>query len=847
MSRSKKELSLELSSCQRSKLKKELDSVTFRVKDCLSCTIVLSAILLKKPGSMQLSYDSCHEFIVDLYEKSVELSTECIFIDKLLDDIDVQLFFHVKPLKKYDSIEAFYQSSCFSRLETLFERIPLLSVSYFLRTQQDMKVRLSVTQTNNSRSNACVRKLFSIVTFLGKFEDVKRSIGVDAYANFYVEIGENFNFGGITDFSKLYYSYQDKNLTTTHRGVNNVYSCFFFDQIFDHQVRYNDHISGCLRTKTDSYMVFNDRQYREFKRYENTLPSNYWFVYDTEIMRGSKEDNSIGKLSSYSIGLFVFNEKVEKCRMYGHTTSYLNLRQSRETFFDSYPSEFLLHAPPELLKKRSQLITSMVDNISYGGYPNSPIYQTLGVLFWHDVVILDACLRRVVEIKVGLNLHLSPITARESLKTYFIDKEEMLYCYFCRGNLGYDTSHRGIGRSFVEKKLESFITKKLSPGDMFALKKKIIKEGITVDVANSFLSCVFYLNLLIVRFPSFFDVRYDLTENVKDVVKKTSNRDEVDVEFLDFLSSCDVEGVNSVINKIKDKCDNATYEEVMLSKNHIKKEYRNNFHREILVEMLDYFPLSNEYISVREYCKNVFFMFSQEDAETGHNFRSFYKLMKMMADVCIHHCHVSGRHLGLSHRHCNSRAQFNPKTMIVPFFAHNSAFDMKILRGSITQSLKNFICNTQPNADRKNLVRIMGNNDKYVSVGQIEMKDSLAFMPSSLSKLVDALSPSYIEAMKKQLFEAIFTLIGEYRDFDNLSAKELEKEKSLIFESLDLRMSGKSLSLYNIANYATLSRRNRTYPSKDAFLSHLQNFKSIPDDLYEHQKKKLLYVGARQN
>ena len=101
----------------------------------------------------------------------------------------------------------------------------------------------------------------------------------------------------------------------------------------------------------------------------------------------------------------------------------------------------------------------------------------------------------------------------------------------------------------------------------------------------------------------------------------------------------------------------------------------------------------------------------------------------IVSKKCRDHCHITGKYRGPAHSECN--LQFNYKYYKIPIFIHNSkGYDTHLIMQQIAKY------------NDKKIECIPKTEEQYItfSIGKLQFLDSLAFMNSSLSKLVDNLA-----------------------------------------------------------------------------------------------------------
>ena len=169
------------------------------------------------------------------------------------------------------------------------------------------------------------------------------------------------------------------------------------------------------------------------------------------------------------------------------------------------------------------------------------------------------------------------------------------------------------------------------------------------------------------------------------------------------------------------------------------------------------------------------------------------------------HCHITGRYRGAAHDRCN--INFNYKNYYIPVFIHNSkGYDTHLIMQHIAQY------------ENKRIECIPKTEEKYTcfSIGKLRFLDSLAFLNSSLSSLVDNLAG----VSEKNLEPNINNFPITVEHFKDLS---LDKIKLLI---------RKGVYPYDYINNS--ERFNETQlPPKNAFFSSLTN-QHISDNDYMH-------------
>ncbi len=90
------------------------------------------------------------------------------------------------------------------------------------------------------------------------------------------------------------------------------------------------------------------------------------------------------------------------------------------------------------------------------------------------------------------------------------------------------------------------------------------------------------------------------------------------------------------------------------------------------------------------------------------------------------HCHISGKYRGCAHNVCN--INYNYKNIKIPVFFHNlKSYDAHL-----------FISNADKIEGKCKIDVIAQNSEKFIAFGfgHLQFKDSLAFLPYSLEKLV---------------------------------------------------------------------------------------------------------------
>jgi len=104
------------------------------------------------------------------------------------------------------------------------------------------------------------------------------------------------------------------------------------------------------------------------------------------------------------------------------------------------------------------------------------------------------------------------------------------------------------------------------------------------------------------------------------------------------------------------------------------------------------------------------------------------------------HCHITGKYRGPAHQSCNLNYKYDDEKFKIPILIHNSkGYDTHL----IMQSIAKF-------SDKK-IECIPKTEEKYTtfSIGKLQFLDSMTFMNSSLSKLVDALLRLILKRVKQ--------------------------------------------------------------------------------------------------
>ena len=112
----------------------------------------------------------------------------------------------------------------------------------------------------------------------------------------------------------------------------------------------------------------------------------------------------------------------------------------------------------------------------------------------------------------------------------------------------------------------------------------------------------------------------------------------------------------------------------------------------------------------------------------------------IVSKKCRDHCHITGKYRGPAHSECN--LQFNYKYYKIPIFIHNSkGYDTHLIMQQIAKY------------NDKKIECIPKTEEQYItfSIGKLQFLDSLAFMNSSLSKLIDNLANINKDAGKLEL------------------------------------------------------------------------------------------------
>ena len=127
------------------------------------------------------------------------------------------------------------------------------------------------------------------------------------------------------------------------------------------------------------------------------------------------------------------------------------------------------------------------------------------------------------------------------------------------------------------------------------------------------------------------------------------------------------------------------------------------------------------------------------------------------------HCHITGVYRGSAHHSCNLNYRINPDEIEIPCFLHNlKSYDAHLIIAAAEK-------------EHGDITAIPSNTEKYISfkIGDVQFKDSFAFMQASLDSLVSDLKPEELVNTRRYLEMTVHSQRGED---DRFSARSEEDE-----------------------------------------------------------------------
>ena len=213
--------------------------------------------------------------------------------------------------------------------------------------------------------------------------------------------------------------------------------------------------------------------------------------------------------------------------------------------------------------------------------------------------------------------------------------------------------------------------------------------------------------------------------------------------------------------------------------------------------------------------QNKTMILTDEDAENFNKETTCHICRKSMTndEKCRDHCHITGKYRGAAHKSWN--LGFNYKNYRIPVFFHNSkGYDTHLIMQEIALKFED-----------KKIECIPKTEEQFItfSIGNLRFLDSLPFMNSSLSKLVDNL--------------ANITKVNKEPKLDNFNVTKRHFQK-LDNDKLKLLIR-KGVYPYDYMNSFD-KFKDSVLPPIDAFHSKLTN-ESINKKEYQHAQKVLEY------
>jgi len=209
------------------------------------------------------------------------------------------------------------------------------------------------------------------------------------------------------------------------------------------------------------------------------------------------------------------------------------------------------------------------------------------------------------------------------------------------------------------------------------------------------------------------------------------------------------------------------------------------------------------------------------------------------------HCHITGLFRGAAHNSCNLNYKYSDK---IPVFFHNlRGYDGHLILNGIKRDI----------IKDKKVSCIANNMEKYMSftIGNLEFKDSLQFMPATLEKLVGYLDKNKLVHLRKHFKaiekEKLKLKLNKYIDtaeklklqlnknidkklYETYRNKLIKKYKEDLNEKINL-LSRKGIFCYDYLT--SLDVMNDTkLPSQDKFYNKLTKEK-LSDVDYAYAKK----------